>query len=110
MQSSGGADLKTALEEAYKIGEENFIENGNNKIIIASDGVFGVTYSILDLVEEKSKKGFSLSVFQYNNGDETNNTKSLKFLAMKGNGSFRTIKSNDEAISVLMQEIKKRVK
>lgn len=109
LQSSGGADLENALDSAYLIGKENFIANGNNKIIIASDGVFGVTYSIKNLVQEKTNDGFSLSVFQYNNADETNNTKSLKFLSKIGNGSFRTIKSDDEAISVLMQEIKKKL-
>ncbi len=107
LQSSGGADLQNALDSAYYLGSKNFIKGGNNKIIIASDGVFGVTFSIIKLVKEKTFKGFSLSIFQYNNEDETNNTKSLKYLSEIGNGSLRQISNNEDAISTLMQEIKK---
>lgn len=110
LHSSGGADLNNALDSAYTIGKNNFIENGNNKLIIASDGVFGVTFSIIKQVQEKSLYDFTLSVFQYNNGEETNNTKSLKYLSEIGNGSFRTITNNEEAVSAIMLEIKKESK
>ncbi len=106
LNSSGGSDMKTALDSAYSIGIQNFIPNGNNKIIIASDGIFGVTYSITKLVEEKTKENFSLSIFQYNNGEESSNTKSLKYLAQIGKGNFQTISTDSEAINVMMNEIK----
>jgi hypothetical protein len=110
LHSSGGADLDNALDSAYIIGKNNFIENGNNKLIIASDGVFGVTFSIIKQVQEKSLQDFTLSVFQYNNGEETNNTKSLKYLSTIGKGSFRTINNNEEAVKAIMLEIKKESK
>lgn len=110
LHSSGGADLDNALDSAYIIGKKNFIENGNNKLIIASDGVFGVTFSIIKQVQEKSLQDFTLSVFQYNNGEETNNTKSLKYLSTIGKGSFRTITNNEEAVKAIMLEIKKESK
>lgn len=110
LHSSGGADLDNALDSAYIIGKNNFIENGNNKLIIASDGVFGVTFSIIKQVQEKSLQDFTLSVFQYNNGEETNNTKSLKYLSTIGKGSFRTITNNEEAVKAIMLAIKKESK
>lgn len=110
LHSSGGADLNNALDSAYNIGKNNFIPDGNNKLIIASDGVFGVTFSIIKQVQEKTLKDFTLSVFQYNNGEETNNTKSLKYLSSIGKGSFRTITNNEEAVREIMLEIKKELK
>lgn len=108
VSSSGGADLYSALKEAYRIGEENFIQNGNNKIIIASDGIFGVDYNITKLVTQKALKEFSLSVFHYSTADEEINIKLLKNLAETGKGSYRVIYSNQEAIDAMMLEIKKQ--
>ena len=108
VSSSGGSDLYSALQEAYRIGEENFIKNGNNKIIIASDGIFGVDLNITKLVSEKTKKEFSLSVFHYSTTDEEVNIKLLKNLAETGKGSYRVIYNNQEAIDAMMIEIKKQ--
>lgn len=108
VKSSGGADLHNALVAAYKIGEENFIKDGNNKIIIASDGLFGVNSSTASLVNEKLKKQFSLSVFHYSTINEDINLKTLKNLANTGQGSYRVIYNTEEAIGAMMKEIKKQ--
>lgn len=110
LNSSGGSDLYNALIKGYKLAEENYLSKGNNKLIIASDGVFGVSTHILSLVEEKTKQDYSLSVFQYTNSETIHNTKALYNLSKIGNGSFRDINSNNEAISSIMQEIKKEFK
>lgn len=108
VSSSGGADLYSALKEAYRIGEENFIKNGNNKIIIASDGIFGVDFNITKLVTQEALKQFSLSVFHYSSANEDVNIKLLENLAETGKGSYRVIYNNQEAIDAMLLEIKKQ--
>lgn len=108
VKSSGGADLFNALKEAYNIGEENFIVNGNNKIIIASDGLFGVDFGTKKLVSEKVLKQFSLSVFHYSTINEDVNLKTLKNLAQLGQGTYSVIYDNEQAIKAMMKEIKKQ--
>lgn len=107
LESGGGSDLNNALEQAYKIAAENYLANGNNKLIIASDGVFGVSSTISDLVEEKASKNFSLSVFHYGSKNDDVNTKTLKNLASLGKGNYELIETNQQAINALMLEIKK---
>lgn len=106
LQSSGGSDLKNALEKAYEISDSNFISNGNNKLIIASDGVFGVTSTISDLVKEKTVKDLSLSVFHYGSKKDEVNTKPLRGLATTGNGEYELIETEEEAINAIMRQIK----
>jgi Ca-activated chloride channel family protein len=54
--TAGGAGIKLA----YKIAEENFIQKGNNRIILAADGDFNVgvssTSQLVHMIEEKREK------------------------------------------------------
>lgn len=108
VKSSGGSDLYNALKAAYTIGGKNFIPNGNNKIIIASDGIFGVDYSTKKMVAEKVLDQFSLSVFHYSTPNEETNLKTLKELAQLGQGTYNVIYDNQQAIEAMMKEIKKQ--
>lgn len=60
--TAGGAGLKLA----YKIAEENFITNGNNRIVLATDGDFNVGQSsngdMLRLIENHRDKGIGISI------------------------------------------------
>ncbi len=110
VKSSGGSDIYNALKEAKKIGNDNFILNGNNKIIIASDGIFGVSSSVLNFTEQLRLDNYSLSVFQFSKEDEEVNLTSLKALANRGNGNYTVIYNSNDAINSMMKEIKKEAK
>ena len=66
LRAGGGTNGAGGIEEAYKIAEKNFIEDGNNRVIIASDGDFNIgKTSESDLssqIKENAKKGIFLSV------------------------------------------------
>lgn len=109
VHSSGGSDVYQALQEAYSIGKKHFIANGNNKIIIASDGIFGIDYSTLKYVKEKAVDNFSLSVFQFSHKREEVNFKALKNLAATGNGAYEIIYNEDQAINAMMHALKKQL-
>lgn len=100
--TAGGAGIKLA----YKIAEQNFIEDGNNRIILATDGDFNVGASsdkaMEDLIEEKRKSGVFLTVLGFGTGNYMDSK--MEILADKGNGNHAYIDNLLEAKKVLVNE------
>ena len=107
------------IERAYKIGKKNYIEGGNNQVILITDGDlnFGITDKggLEELIEKKKKDNLFLSVIGtglYNYKDDK-----LEALCKHGNGVYRTVnnladvrKSIVEEYSSLVNIIAKDVK
>lgn len=100
--TAGGAGIKLA----YKIAQENFIEDGNNRIILATDGDFNVGASsdeqMEDLIEKKRESGVFLTVLGYGMGNYKDSK--MEILADKGNGNHAYIDNILEAKKVLVNE------
>ncbi len=100
--TAGGA----GIELAYKIAQKNFIENGNNRVILCTDGDFNVgvssTQGLESLIESKRKTGIFLTVLGYGMGNYKDNK--LQTLAEKGNGNHAYIDNIQEANKVLVNE------
>ncbi|MBP8067098.1 MAG: von Willebrand factor type A domain-containing protein [Pedobacter sp.] len=100
--TAGGAGIQLA----YKIAGENFIKNGNNRIILATDGDFNVGASsdsdMQSLIEEKRKSGIFLTVLGYGMGNYKDSK--MEILANKGNGNYAYIDNINEARKVLVNE------
>lgn len=105
--NSGGSTAGGAgIELAYKIGQENFIKDGNNRVILATDGDFNVGNSsdkaMEKLIEEKRKSGVFLSVLGFGYGNYKDSK--LETLADKGNGNHAYIDTMQEAQKVFGKE------
>ncbi|HEY4965803.1 MAG TPA: von Willebrand factor type A domain-containing protein [Puia sp.] len=106
LEAGGSTAGGAGIELAYKIAKENFIVNGNNRVILCTDGDFNVgpsSDSELDQIIEKEKKtGVFLTVLGYGVG----NYKDAKMekLADKGNGNHAYIDNEMEAKKVLVNE------
>lgn len=105
--SAGGSTAGGAgIQLAYKIAEKNFIKNGNNRIILCTDGDFNVGVSnvseLENLIESKRKTGIYLTVLGYGMGNYKDNK--LQTLAEKGNGNHAYIDNIQEANKVLVNE------
>ena len=100
--TAGGAGIK----EAYRIAQKNFIAQGNNRIILCTDGDFNVgAYSeteLENLIESKRKSGIFLTVLGYGMGNYKDNK--MQILAQKGNGNHAYIDNIQEANKVLVNE------
>ena len=85
----------------------NFIKNGTNRVILATDGDFNVGITDKDelvrLIEAKAKSGVFLSVLGFGMGNIKDAT--LERLADKGNGHYAYIDSPREAYKVLVEEM-----
>lgn len=105
--SAGGSTAGGAgIELAYKIAEKNFIANGNNRIVLCTDGDFNVGVSnpaeLENLIESKRKTGVFLTVLGYGIGNYKDNK--LQVLSEKGNGNHAYIDNLQEANKVLVNE------
>ncbi|MCH4828655.1 VWA domain-containing protein [Flavobacterium columnare] len=94
------------IELAYKIAEENFIKEGNNRIVLATDGDFNVGVStdkeMEHLIERKRKTGIFLTCLGYGMGNYKDSK--METLANKGNGNYAYIDNMQEATRFLGKE------
>jgi len=100
--TAGGAGINLA----YQVAKEHFIEGGNNRVILGTDGDFNVgvsgTGALVRLIEEKRKEGVFLTVLGFGSGNYKD--EQMEQLANKGNGNFAYIDSIKEARKVLSTE------
>lgn len=100
--TAGGA----GIELAYSLAQSNFKKNGNNRVILATDGDFNVGASsdqaMENLIEEKRKSGVFLSVLGFGYGNYKDSK--LETLADKGNGNHAYIDTMQEAQKVFGKE------
>ena len=105
--AGGGTNGSAGIQTAYEIAEKYFIEGGNNRIILATDGDLniGITDegSLTRLVKEKAKSGVYLSVLGFGWGNISDSR--MEALADNGNGNYSYIDSMTEAKKVLVDEM-----
>ena len=106
LQAGGSTAGGQGIQLAYKVAVENFIKDGNNRVIMATDGDFNVgqssTKAMEDLIEEKRKSGVFLSVLGFGMGNYQDDK--LEALADKGNGNHAYIDTMQEAHKIFGKE------
>ena len=99
----------SALDVAYKTAVKNFVQKGNNRIVLASDGVFTSGEKdykkMQQTIESGLDKNITLSIFCFGKNTEYVNTK-LKKLSASGNGNFAAVTTIEEAKQYMLEEAK----
>ena len=107
LRAGGSTNGGAGIQLAYDVATQNFIKNGTNRVILATDGDFnvGVTDNdeLVQLIEAKAKSGVFLSVLGFGMGNIKDDK--LEKLADKGNGHYAYIDSPREAYKVLVEEM-----
>lgn len=107
LKAGGSTNGAAGIQTAYELAEKYFIEGGNNRVILATDGDLNVGVSsesdLKDLVAEKRKSGVFLSVLGFGTGNIKDNK--MEALADNGNGNYAYIDSTGEAKKVLVDEM-----
>lgn len=100
--TNGGEAMKMAYEEALA----NYIEGGNNRVIMGTDGDFNVgvtsTDALLEMVENYADKGIYLTVCGFGSGNL--NDSMMETISNKGNGTYQYIDSELEMVKVFVHE------
>ncbi|PTX62821.1 Ca-activated chloride channel family protein [Kordia periserrulae] len=106
LQAGGSTAGGAGIELAYKIASENFIKDGNNRVILATDGDFNVGRTsrsdMETLIENKRESGVYLSVLGFGMGNYKDDR--LELLADKGNGNHAYIDTMQEAYKIFGKE------
>lgn len=107
--SGGGTNGAEGILTAYNIAETNFIEGGNNRVLIGTDGDFNVGVSnqdgLIELIEEKLDSDIFLSVLGVGTGNYQDGK--MEQLANNGNGTYEYIDNIDQARKVFVEEMGK---
>ncbi len=107
LEAGGGTHGSKGIETAYELAQEYFIEGGNNRVILATDGDLNIGLTseeeLEELITEKKESGIFLSVLGFGSGNIKDNK--METLADKGNGNYAYIDSVREAKKVLVEEM-----
>ncbi len=99
LEASGSTYGSDGIERAYSVATDHFIEGGNNRIILCTDGDFnfGIVErgELEEFIIEKRQSGIYFSVFGFGRGNLQDDN--LETLARHGNGIYMYIDSVQEA-------------
>ncbi|RSK37555.1 vWA domain-containing protein [Hymenobacter metallilatus] len=100
--TAGGAGLRLA----YQVARQHFNKEGNNRVLLCTDGDFNVGEQSDDamehLIEQERESGVFLTVLGVGQGNYQD--KKMELLADKGNGNYAYLDNLDEARRVLVQQ------
>ena len=106
LNAGGSTAGGEGLMLAYKTAEKNFIKNGNNRIILATDGDFNIgessNASMERLIEKQRDNGVFISVLGFGMGNYKDDK--MEIIADKGNGNYAYIDNLLEAQKTLVSE------
>ncbi|WP_312186167.1 von Willebrand factor type A domain-containing protein [Sphingobacterium sp.] len=106
LEAGGSTAGAAGIKRAYEIANRHFIKDGNNRVILASDGDFNVgessDESMEELIRKESKSGMSLTVLGYGMGNLKDSK--MEVLANKGHGNYAYIDNISEARKALVTE------
>jgi Ca-activated chloride channel family protein len=106
LTAGGSTPGESGIQMAYSLARQHFIKEGNNRVILATDGDFNVglkTETELDeLISQHRQSGIYLTCLGVGMGNYKDSK--IQTLARKGNGNFAYIDNFSEAEKVLMHE------
>ncbi|HEY8935874.1 MAG TPA: von Willebrand factor type A domain-containing protein [Cyclobacteriaceae bacterium] len=106
LQAGGSTAGGAGINLAYAVAKEYFKKEGNNRVILATDGDFNVgessDASMERLIEEKRNDGIFLTVLGFGMGNYKDSK--METLADKGNGNYAYIDNITEAHKVFVNE------
>ena len=107
LKAGGSTNGGAGIELAYATAREHFIEGGNNRVILCTDGDFNIGQtnrsSLADKTEAAATEGISLTVLGF--GMHNYKDDMLETLSNKGKGSYAYIDSSTEARKVFLQDL-----
>ncbi|MDT7778299.1 MAG: Ca-activated chloride channel, partial [Acidobacteriota bacterium] len=107
LEAGGSTNGGSGIQLAYRVAQDNFIQGGTNRVVLATDGDFNVGVTgddeLVKLIEEKRRGGVFLSVLGFGTGNL--NDSMMEKLADKGNGNYAYIDTQAEAQKALGEQV-----
>ena len=107
LKAGGSTNGGEGIQLAYKVAREHFIEGGNNRVILCTDGDFNVGQTnsgdLTDIAEAAADEGISLTILGFGMGNYKDDL--LEVLSNKGKGSYAYVDSSAEARKVFLEDL-----
>lgn len=103
LKSEGKTNISDGMNLAYKTARKNFKAEGNNRIVLATDGEFNTSETLYSLAEKNSDE-IPLTVFDFSQKAEP--IKSIQSLAEKGKGNYVKV-TTENSLQALVNEARK---
>ncbi|MFA5060145.1 MAG: von Willebrand factor type A domain-containing protein [Candidatus Omnitrophota bacterium] len=107
LRAGGSTAGAAGIQLAYRVAEENFVQDANNRVILATDGDFNVGVSndieLVKIIEEKRNKGIFLTILGFGSGNYKDSK--MEKLADKGNGNYAYVDTLAEAKKVFVDDL-----
>ncbi len=107
LSAGGSTNGQAGIQKAYEIAEKYFIQDGNNRIIMASDGDLNVGISsasgLKSYISEKRQNGIYLSVLGFGTGNYRD--ANMEAIADNGNGVYYYVDSEMEAEKIFCTDL-----
>lgn len=111
LTTGGGTNGGQGILDAYSLAEEGFIEGGNNRLILATDGDFNVGITdrdeLIALIEREREKGVFLTTVGVGLGNY--NEALMEQVANKGNGTYEYVGDAQDIQKVFVHERSKLI-
>lgn len=106
LNASGSTAGGEGIQKAYEIAEQNFIHDGNNRVILGTDGDFNVGISskeeLVEFIDQKRESGVYITVLGVGTGNL--NDAMMEQLANRGNGNYEYIDNVKQIKKVFVYE------
>ncbi len=107
LTAAGDTPGESAIAAAYKLAASSFVKDGNNRVILATDGDFNVGQTsekaLEELISKKKESGIYLTCLGVGMGNYKDSK--LETLAKRGNGNYAYLDDLHEAEKVLVHEL-----
>jgi len=103
--AGGSTQGSSGIRMAYEIARKHFLKEGNNRVILCTDGDFNVGVTnrseLTEIIKSEAESGIFLSIFCFGMGNYKDAT--LEELSNKGNGNYGYIDTEREARKVFVE-------
>ena len=107
LEAGGSTAGEAGIQLAYKLAKQHYLPEGNNRVILATDGDFNVGSSsdgaMVRLIEEKRNDGIFLTVLGFGMGNYKDSK--MELLSNAGNGNYAYIDHILEAKKIFGHEL-----
>jgi Ca-activated chloride channel homolog len=107
LEAGGSTNGAEGIERAYQLARANFVKNGINRVVLATDGDFNVgvvSYeALIDMAERERASGVAMTTLGFGTGNY--NDQLMERLADAGNGNYAYIDNEAEARKVLVSQL-----
>lgn len=98
LEAKGSTFGEGGIVDAYNMAEEAFIEGGNNRVIILTDGDFNVgkrDEDIVEIIQSYREREIALTAVGFGHGGY--NDRMMEHIARVGNGNYFYVDTEEEA-------------